>query len=1480
MGSNAEKPAGRTKRRRRRVFLAALVALPVLAVGGWFVLTRSPVTRWIGESVLSSRLGVPVEARSIRLGADGTIEVQGLEILVAGVTGDAARFAQAETVRVSAPWWRGAWGGAVPLREVRVEGLVVRVSQSLDDGRANIPAFRITSAGGGDLPVVLINAGRFELGEHKSAGGDAFRVLRSLDLAGKLTPEATAGHYAFDLRGTDTTGGGFTLIGTLDPDAVKARLAGVDGQSGAVGLDALNPDHVPAPLRSLSAKLNLDGRVSATTLEYRFPSKDAGTAEAVRGIDAALELTGVAVTLPFEDFSSAAPAGERYPRLSGVTGTIKVSGGELAADLDGKLEDLPAKVNLRWKGASLDAPFEATIATSGFQLTTNPRLLPFLPPVVHKRLGMFSSPTGLVDSRVVVTRNARETTPKVSGTITIREGAASFVKFPYTFKNLDGLFEFDDDSLRIVRVEGKADSGAEISVRGLITPLTDEAAVSLDISVTNIPVDESLAGGLGPRRRGVLEALFNEDRHRELVAAGLLVSAEEGTTRTRELTRAKDRLAGLEARADVPANVLETARGEVARAEARAAVPVFALGGRGNARLKLNTPFGRNMPWTQIIEIDIPRAGLLPKRFPLPIVATNVKLLVDDTVLSVEGGGFASLRGGTATVHARADFTTTPTAPTPKDGIPQAPATAQRETDIQIAAKGIPFDDLLIHAIPAKDKPIGGDTGADARTLGDVLRGLRLSGTGDADVWIGDVAPGEIGFKAKVTLAGAACAPEGVPLLADLGGTIDADDDSLALTLAGAIVGREGEDPASRGRLSVELSAAFPGTDSAKPATPPTFDTRVDAVGLESSLDIERAVGLFSPRAGRTIATLRERYEPSGVVDVRTRVSDDGTGPVRVEVEASGGRGVHLTYAPTLAPDAPPASPVRVAMGPWTGSARFVSHAGLPTLEFKNLRADVSVPGTSPTSAGSLGLDGTIEIADGIDAGKLTIGLTQARFESPLTRAVSAERLSPAFASFIAERNPRGVFDVSMTLARPFASERGANDTPWEVDGTLSPLSLAIHGETVDVECPAASGTVRFRRDGGTFEAIRLRNDEWNAAVDGAWAVAADGSPSMNATISGESLGTPPSLMSLLPLTVRDLAGAVDLKADGKVAFRDVDLSLTWPAPNVKTSFPVPAFRVSGTIDVENTAADVGVLVTKAYGSLSFRASRDAAGVVDYEATAAFPRLHAAGIAMTDLTASLKAGASPGETLVRNVRAMCHGGSVSVDASLRPLNPGLPDGPKGFESLISVGGVRLNGVLKDLTPDRTAREPSPLIDGNITLGGTVGDPASRRGRGTLSAGGGSVLDMPVLLPLITFSNLRIPDGEPLDTALVSFFVVGPTVAVERVSVLSPGIELRGFGTVTWPGMDLNLVFNSRSNTRVPVITPLLESFRNELVTTVVRGTVKDPKIGVEPFRSARAAFADLFASKTEADLLMSDLESRKNDGADRRRVATPVETPK
>ena len=63
---------------------------------------------------------------------------------------------------------------------------------------------------------------------------------------------------------------------------------------------------------------------------------------------------------------------------------------------------------------------------------------------------------------------------------------------------------------------------------------------------------------------------------------------------------------------------------------------------------------------------------------------------------------------------------------------------------------------------------------------------------------------------------------------------------------------------------------------------------------------------------------------------------------MRVEVEASNGRDVRITYVPALPTGAPPAGAVRASMGPWGGSLLY--KAGEPgTIAFRGLTADLAL---------------------------------------------------------------------------------------------------------------------------------------------------------------------------------------------------------------------------------------------------------------------------------------------------------------------------------------------------------------------------------------------------------------------------------------------------------------------------------------------------------------------------------------------------------
>jgi len=1467
--SPASCPAGGKRGSKRRRCLLAVLVL----AGVWWLVTQGFLGRMIVQSFASAAVGTPVGIGSISLGITGRSEFR--NITVAGhtdssqIASPAREFLAIDSLTCYARWWR-AFSGSDPILEgVRAEGLRLRVSQSVESGALNLPRFAIVpSASSSDptIPSVEIRGGIIELGEHQHDG--SYTTLQALRVSGGVYRGERPGESVFRLVqevGSTTSRPAsprFEVSGSIDAERAQARITGVS-------LGGIDPSSVPSRFRELFRVMDLRGTIGETRFTYRLP-KLGQTFDPALAVEASMDVDGVAVTLPLDRFSTS--GGSTAPRMTDVYGKIRVAGGQLNAKFGGLLEDLPYTVDLHWNGPTLDAPFECVLATRQFELERTPKLLPFLPPKVHERLAMFSSPTALLDSRVVVSRAATSGPTGVAGTIEFTSGTAAFVRFPYEFSDMRGLLEFDDTALRIVRIEGTADSGATIRVSGNISPLTDEAAVSLDIAVKDIVVDDALAAALGPRRRGVIEALFNQDRYAELLAQGLVVTPEEASLRAARLDEARIELAAARAQPGLGPNDGPSSR-RISRAEAAladaalsASVPGFAPGAKGNVVLKLETPFGRDMPWTQIINITIPRGMMLPKRFPYPVIASNVILQVDDTTLTLVDGVFEGLAGGRASVRASADFSSAP-----------SPGSApERGTEVTINASRIPLDPFLLFAIPAKDRTIAApDQDGNRRTLGQVLNLLNLSGEADATVVVRDNGPGESSFHADVTFDQTRCVPTTLPhspvgvALGTMAGELKVNDDKLSLTLrALATAADEPPDTPSRGNIAIRTEASF--GDVAK-GIPASVHSTVTLDSFDAAIHIEPAIAAFAPAAAAAIAELRTRYEPRGLTTLVATVNSIGDQPTKVDVQAKAPTGFRVAYKPLDGqPDVPG---VDIVLGPMAGALDYQSTGGYSRVGFSDIAADLSA--SDGSSAGSLELSGHLLLTpggQGPESGELRFKATSGRFESPISAAVIADRLRGGFAEFYDDRSPAGLFNADVRI---FRAPGAAASDGWDVRGSILPLSLSARTDLSRLDCPSASGTIRFTRDSGSFESLRLSSSDWNANINGGWSLLPAGGSDLLLKINGESTGVPASLKGLLPPGVRTTMDDLRIKTDGKLVLSDLELGMTW-APATPTASMTPSVTASGVLAFEKLDADVGVLVTGAQGRATFdsRSLRTTSFKVGVDLLSA----KAANVSISSARAVALSGSNPGEVLVPSFQADCHKGRVSGEADLKPISAADPDGPKAFSTRIDLSGVELEGVLRDFGTNSKPPEGgrSALIDAGVAMGGITGDPTSRRGRGTLYLGGGQVLSLPVMLPLMQVSSFQLPSSEILDNARSTFFIEGTMIGIERLSVYSPSVELRGFGLLLWPSLDLDLVINSKAVTRMPLITRIVEGLRDEFVTTSVKGTPTKPSVSLTPFRGASGALSGLFGTESRRDKLMRRLEAASLSQDDRLRI--PVET--
>jgi hypothetical protein len=67
----------------------------------------------------------------------------------------------------------------------------------------------------------------------------------------------------------------------------------------------------------------------------------------------------------------------------------------------------------------------------------------------------------------------------------------------------------------------------------------------------------------------------------------------------------------------------------------------------------------------------------------------------------------------------------------------------------------------------------------------------------------------------------------------------------------------------------------------------------------------------------------------------------------------------------------------------------------------------------------------------------------------------------------------------------------------------------------------------------------------------------------------------------------------------------------------------------------------------------------------------------------------------------------------------------------------------------------------------------------------------------------------------------------------------------------FPGLDLDMTFNSRGTTRLPLLSDIFEVLRNEIATTRITGTIDEPDVQSQPLVGTRRAIDMMFNPDAE-----------------------------
>lgn len=1437
--------------RRRRWLIRLLVALPLGLVLLWVLVARSPLTGMLLMGPLSSATNLDIRADLVVIRADGRLVASDADVRIPGVPGPAGLLMHVDSLEADVDWW-ATLSGKPTVREVRLVEPMLRVSQSVADGSLNVGSIVLpkdeVSDGAIRLPTIVATSGAVELGEHR---GESYTLLKRISVEGVLAPVRTdQGTPGYTVRmhqlpawprtgpaaADDARDGGFRIEGMIDPDG-GVRLVLND-----FSLDEWADPTIPTRIRELAKELDLRGEVDRATLTYSKAD----------GVAAELTLDDVAVKLPIEAQVEGPPAPTpRYMRMHSVDGVIRFTSGGAAAKLNGLVEDLPYQVTLTYDGLSAEAPFTLEFVSRGFKVQENPQLLPYAPGTVRRRLAQFSSPTMTMNTRVVVKRGApvdgQPGLVTLDGTIEVANGAAAYEKFPYPVVDLEGVIKFNNEQIDIVRVTGRSESGATVEATGRIWPPGPGAEAELDITIRNAPLDETMERAFTGKRRKILTALFSQERYAELVDRGLVLDSRREAELRAELGREEQTLAKM-GEAD---GGRSAAMARIAGIRRALAVPRFEVGGMADVQVHLHRPRGEDVEWENTIDIRLRRAHLVPEHFPLPIVAKDVRILVENDHAEVRGGTYRGLTGGEAVIEADALL---------EDAsgrkIPVRP-------DVRIVAQGVPGDELLINAIPGTD----GEDGESFSTRR-MLRDLKISGTVGGTAHILPRGETDLGFDIDVRLNDLTASPADPAghervRLSNLDGSLQISEERLTMDLAADAAPPGGGAPSSAARIAGSLAVRFPDKDAGRGAD---LDGSFRSEAFDVALPIEDVVRTISAAAGEQIASLRATYRPEGVGNAQAALAlrDGELSDLRIAAERLRGAALDLFGG-------------RVALGPAAGRLVAVVEPDA-AVTFEALGAPLTFDGLP---AGRTELSGQWAIPRGTEPAPregmlpLTIELSDGRFESALVRNILAERLSrDAFAEYQSYR-PRGDFDATIVIEPPPADP---TLPPRPAHGQVRPRTLALDARGTRVEFGSVEGTVEFEGDTGVLRQLTARAPHWSATLEGAWH-GEENATVLRTKLDLQAASLTTDLRAMLPAELDAVLDGLAFGVAGPLRLQDGMLAIT--------RSPDPARRgaeFSGVLSYQDAGLDVGVLITEASGRAGLVYEQHGDEPASYRIDVAADTLAAADVSASDARASVRSGTRRGEVLVTSLTADVHGGRFAGQAR----SVVGPDGRRDYLVEARLSGVSYRPLLDDLPP-APGQPPVPPVsreiaaemalaklDAELTLAGLAGVPESRRGRGSIHVAGGRVLHLPLAMRLVEVSNLQLPANDPLDYASADFYIDGVTAIFDEIGIFSDAVSIVGYGTMTWPEKVLDLRFDSSSARRIPILSDLVEGIRNELVTTSVTGRLGEHEVRLVQFPGARRILGRAVgAREDEQARRLEQIGRLAQEG--RGRTARPVE---
>jgi hypothetical protein len=403
----------------------------------------------------------------------------------------------------------------------------------------------------------------------------------------------------------------------------------------------------------------------------------------------------------------------------------------------------------------------------------------------------------------------------------------------------------------------------------------------------------------------------------------------------------------------------------------------------------------------------------------------------------------------------------------------------------------------------------------------------------------------------------------------------------------------------------------------------------------------------------------------------------------------------------------------------------------------------------------------------------------------------------------------------------PHPDEPGGHQDEPDIDVVLMPRSCTIKPEFFPYTLADLHGTVHYRQHGVELQELRARHERTEISLEkGHVFFNADGGFAVDlVNLQGNPILPDADFIRALPPALSQTCKSLGIKQP--LSLR-TNLTVNIPAERESP----PHIYWDGGVRLKEATLLAGVPFTGVNGVVwSHGEHCGTFGTV--QGNLALAQATIFNQTLHDIQSKILVDAKePDSVLLPNLEAQLHGGDIGGPVRVRF------GASVGYEADLTASRMQLEEFSRSNRLGPNAQQ-SGLVNARLYLKGEGTDPKGLKGWGSIDMPSGKMYNLPLLLDLLKFLSLRLPDRTFFEEAHARFTVDGQRVDISRIDLLGAAISFGGHGTVDLGSrgysMELYALWGRIVQLSPPFIKDVWPSVSKQLLKIKMKG-----KIGETP----------------------------------------------